>query len=136
MPAKNAVSAQIGAYVASKNPKLEPVVNKLRALVKRTLPETTESINAWGIPTFESNGPFAYFMVNKNHLTLGFVMGTSLADSAKLLEGTGKNLRHVKIRSVEDLQQQGLSELLLEASRLNASTPARSMGRKKTRPAD
>lgn len=78
-----------------------------------------ETVNPWGIPTFESNGPFCYFMVGKNHVTLGFLKGTSLKDPEKLLEGTGKNLRHVKVRSVKDLGRKGLVELIRSASRLN-----------------
>jgi hypothetical protein len=37
-------------------------------------------------------------MVGKNHVTFGFHYGTSLDDPERLLEGTGKNLRHVKLR--------------------------------------
>ena len=42
-----------------------------------------------------------YIIVGKNHVTLGFTRGTSLEDSAELLEGKGKNLRHVKVKEVE-----------------------------------
>jgi hypothetical protein len=57
-------------------------------------------------------------MVGKYHVTCGFHYGTSLRDSHKLLEGTGKNLRHVKLFAVEDLKQKGLRELLRQAARL------------------
>lgn len=112
-------ASQIDAYVRRKNPHLEDVAQSLRAVVKKLIPTSMETVNPWGIPTFESNGPFCYFMVGKNHVTLGFLRGTSLKDPEKLLEGTGKNLRHVKVGSVKDLGRKGLIELIRSASRLN-----------------
>jgi len=110
---------RIDLYVRRKNPDLEDVAQALRAVMKKQVPTSMETVNPWGIPTFESNGPFCYFMVGKNHVTLGFLRGTFLKDPEKLLEGTGKNLRHVKVRSVKDLGRKGLIELIRSASRLN-----------------
>jgi hypothetical protein len=73
-----------------------------------------------------------YFMTAKKHITFGFHRGTSLTDPHGLLEGTGKNLRHVKLRKMEDLRKEGLRELVEEAARLNRETPAQTMmGRRK-----
>jgi hypothetical protein len=66
-------------------------------------------------------------MVAKNHVTLGFHYGTSLKDPESLLEGTGKNIRHVKLRAVEDLQQKGLKNLLLAAANLKGKGPMKGM---------
>jgi len=85
----------IDKYVAQKRAELGDVAQALRRLMKKLVPGTTESVNPWKIPTFESNGPMCFFTVGKNHVTFGFLRGTSLPDPAKLLEGTGKNLRHV-----------------------------------------
>jgi hypothetical protein len=51
------------------------------------------------------------------HVNLGCFHGTALADPAGLLEGTGKSLRHVKIRSAVDLARPELLELLTAALR-------------------
>jgi len=119
---KEAIRA-IDDYVRHKNGKLESVANALRRLVKKTLPRSREAVNAWGIPTFNFNGPLCYMMQGKQHLTLGFMRGTSLADDAGLLEGTGKNLRHVKLKEIEQLCDANLRQLLLEAAALNERTP-------------
>jgi len=110
-------------YLRAKNLGLQEAANQLRALVKKTLPKAKESINPWHVPIFESNGPICYYMAGKNHITLGFIRGTSLQDAEGLLEGTGKNLRHVKIKSADDLKQKGLRELLKSAAALNAKEP-------------
>ncbi len=106
---------------------LQPVVAGLRALVKAAAPDVTEATNPWGVPTFEFSGPMCYFMVNKNHVTFGFYRGTSLDDPKGLLEGTGKNLRHVKVRKVEDLRREGLRELVEAAASLNRKDPQQGM---------
>jgi len=119
--------AQIDAYLRKKDPKLRQVVRGLRALVKEAVPDVSETVNPWGIPTFELNGPMCYFAVGKNHVTFGFLRGTSLHDPKGLLEGTGKNLRHVKVRKKENLSQGGLRRLVVAAARLNRESPSQWM---------
>jgi hypothetical protein len=46
-------------------------------------------------------------------VTLGIDHGVGLPDPAGLMEGAGKVHRHVKLRTVEDLEQPALRELLL-----------------------
>jgi hypothetical protein len=43
--------------------------------------------------------------------------GADLSDPDGLLEGTGKKLRHIKLRSLEDLQQPAVRTLLEAASK-------------------
>ena len=106
------------AFARHGNPQLGKIVRGLRSLVKKVVPGTAETVNAWGIPTFEKAQPFCFYMVGKHHVTFGFHYGTSLRDTQRLLEGTGKNLRHVKLIGLEDLRRKGLRELVREAARL------------------
>ncbi|MGB7847961.1 MAG: DUF1801 domain-containing protein [Candidatus Acidiferrum sp.] len=133
MKAIAAGSEWIDAYVEQKGTKLGDVAQGLRRLVKKTVEGTKESVNPWKIPTFESHGPMCFFMIGKNHITFGFLRGTSLPDPAKLLEGTGKNLRHVKLRSVDDLRKPALKKLIQAAARLNKKEPMEGLKRKKKR---
>lgn len=89
-------------------------------------------MNPWKIPTFESNGPMCFFILGKNHVTFGFLRGTTLEDPAGLLEGSGKNLRHVKLRGVEDLERPELLKLIREAVKLNKKEPTEGMRVKKS----
>lgn len=114
-----------------KQPALGEVAQALRRLMKNTVPGTSESVNAWKIPTFESNGPMCMFSIGKNHVTFNFLRGTSLPDPAKLLEGTGRNLRHVKLRTIEDLREPALKRLIQAAARLNKKEPMEGMKPKK-----
>lgn len=44
------------------------------------------------------DAPFAYVDSFSSHVNVGFFHGAWLADPARLLEGTGKRMRHVKLR--------------------------------------
>jgi hypothetical protein len=126
----NSAKKTNSTYVKDENPELRKVVRGLKSLVTTTVPGTRETMNAWGIPTFETKDPFCFYMVGKNHVTCGFHYGTSLEDPQGLLEGTGKNIRHVKLRSPEDLKKKGLKQLVQAAARLRGKPPMRGMSGK------
>ncbi|MBB5318777.1 DUF1801 domain-containing protein [Tunturibacter empetritectus] len=44
------------------------------------------------------DAPFGYVNVFASHVNVGFFHGAALADPARLLQGTGKFMRHVKLR--------------------------------------
>ena len=43
--------------------------------------------------------PFGYVNVFKSHVNVGFFQGAALPDPADLLQGSGKYMRHVKLRA-------------------------------------
>jgi hypothetical protein len=131
MSAGQQKKAKKSVYVRDDNPELRKVVRGLRSFVKETVPGTKETVNSWGIPTFEAKDPFCFYMVGRNHVTFGFHYGTSLEDPEGLLEGTGKNIRHVKLRTVEDLKRKGLKGLIWAAFRLKGKAPMRGMSGKR-----
>ena len=44
------------------------------------------------------NAPFGYVNVFTSHVNVGFFHGASLPDPARLLQGAGKFMRHVKLK--------------------------------------
>jgi hypothetical protein len=44
------------------------------------------------------DAPFGYVNVFTSHVNVGFFRGAALPDPARLLQGTGKLMRHVKLR--------------------------------------
>jgi hypothetical protein len=55
---------------------------------------------------------FAYVDVFKAHINVGFFRGAELADPEGLLEGTGKFMRHVKLRPERDVDAPALMQLI------------------------
>jgi hypothetical protein len=52
---------------------------------------------------------FAYVNVFRAHVNVGFFRGAEIADSDGLLEGTGKFMRHVKLRPDRDVDATALT---------------------------
>jgi hypothetical protein len=55
---------------------------------------------------------FAYVNAFKAHVNVGLFRGAELADPAGLLEGTGKYMRHVKLRPDGDIDATALIKLI------------------------
>ena len=60
---------------------------------------------------------FAYTSVHATHVNVGFYRGAELPDPAGLLQGTGKRMRHVKLRLAGDVDAAALRELIAAAYR-------------------
>jgi hypothetical protein len=63
------------------------------------------------------DAPFAYVNAFAAHVNVGFFHGAALDDPARLLEGTGKRMRHVKLRWGEDVNEPALRALIAAAYR-------------------
>ena len=61
--------------------------------------------------------PFGYVNVFKAHVNVGFFFGAELKDTTGLLEGSGKRMRHVKLRPGIELNSSALVALIDEAYR-------------------
>ena len=55
---------------------------------------------------------FAYVNAFKAHVDVGFFRGAEIADPEGLLEGTGKFMRHVKLRPGRDFNATALMKLV------------------------
>jgi len=55
---------------------------------------------------------FAYVNVFTSHVNVGFFQGSALSDPARLLQGTGKFMRHVKLRPGTATNAAALSKLI------------------------
>ena len=55
---------------------------------------------------------FAYVNAFKAHVNVGFFRGAELGDPNGLLEGTGKLMRHVKLRPERDVDAPALTKLI------------------------
>jgi len=55
---------------------------------------------------------FGYVNAFKAHVNVGFFRGAELADPEGLLQGTGKFMRHVKLRPGDDVDAPALTKLI------------------------
>ena len=62
-----------------------------------------------------TDAAFAYVGVFKAHVNVGFFRGADLHDPHQLLEGTGKNMRHVKLKPDQEVNEPALQALIQAA---------------------
>lgn len=94
---------------------------ELKKQVLKLHPQTIEVVRLGDKAASFGHGPkkmseaYCYIMPLKDRVNLGFYYGAGLDDPNQLLEGTGKKLRHVKVRSAEEAEDSAVVNLLMEA---------------------
>jgi hypothetical protein len=102
-------------------PSLRPVCESLRRLIADKHPTNMEvvwpalKIASYGVGPRKMTEHYAYMAVQGSHINLGFYDGASLNDPTGLLEGTGKKLRHIKIRELSTAESAPVAELLRQS---------------------
>jgi hypothetical protein len=64
-----------------------------------------------------ADAAFGYVDAFSAHVNVGFFFGAELEDPARLLEGAGKRMRHVKVHWGQEVDAMALSELITAAYR-------------------
>ncbi len=107
--------------VAGHDPKIEQIARGLRTLILRLDANAVEVVRlgdhaaSFGLGPKKMSEAYAYIMPKAAYVNLGFYNGAALVDPDGLIEGTGKRLRHVKVRSSEDVAQPALCRLITAA---------------------
>jgi hypothetical protein len=117
-PAPRNRGMTVDAYVVGMQDWRGDTVSALRQLIREAAPDAVESIK-WGQPVYEVNGPFAHIKAFKNHVNFGFWRGAELTDPKGILKGTGSRMRHVELRSPEDIDTATLQAMVRTAVEMN-----------------
>jgi hypothetical protein len=109
----------VDEFVASKVlPEFRPVVAAIRKVMKESAPGVSEVIS-YGIPTYGLKRPVAWINPSKTGITFGFRQGASFADKYRLLRGTGKHAKHVRMRTVGEVNGVALRYYIKQALTLD-----------------
>ena len=106
----------VQAIMDSFAPEWREVAEMLRALIKKTLPNVVETVKWGNITYLLDDKNLAWIIAYKDHLDFGFFKGAQLR--SKRLEGTGKGLRHMKVRAKEDIDEKEFARLVKDAAKL------------------
>ncbi len=123
------MSSDFKGILGDFSPKIGELATATRTLVFDVLPETVEviweqqKIAGLGTGPKKMTEHFAWIQPCKAHVNLGFNYGAELQDPDGLLEGTGKLFRHVKIKSVDDINRPALRKLLEQAVKHRVPPP-------------
>jgi hypothetical protein len=97
---------------------LRPIARRLREIVIDIHPEAVEVVRlgdkaaTYGLGPKKMSEGYVYILPYKSWVNLGFYQGALLDDPDGLLEGTGKKLRHIKMRRIEDTARPGVRQLI------------------------
>ena len=114
------MSQTVEQFLSTYPPDVQAIAEKARALIQEIVPDVQERVYeayktiGYGSGT-KMDAMFCYIAPLKDRINLGFYRGVVLKDEDKLLEGTGKLLRHVKVRSMADVEKPALRQLIVEA---------------------
>lgn len=120
-------------FLAAFPPEIRALADQLRQLIKQTIPHIVEAVYpGWKLIGYrEQDGKrsryFCFVAPFEDRVVLGFEYGVLMADVAGLLEGDGKQVRYVTLRSQANLRPHELSALIAEAAMV-AATRSRGSG--------
>ncbi len=102
---------------------VQEIAAEARVLVQEVLPDTVEQVDrpahllGYGRDRSYKRSICAVAL-HRRYVNLMFTQGVHLPDPDQLLEGTGKQARHVTLTSIEDVHRSGVRSLLEKAARL------------------
>jgi hypothetical protein len=99
------------------------ITRKLRRLIVAVCPDVTEIPRPseqhveYGIGPRRGSEVFGYLCPMAEYVRLGFFCGAALPDPKGVLEGEGKRLRHIKVRSLAEAERPEVRRLIEAAVR-------------------
>ena len=90
------------------------LIASLSRLVKKAAPEFTPTVK-WGQGCWTLAGaPKVYIHAEPDHVQFGFYAGATLKDPEKLLAGSGRHVRHVKVFTTTGLARDAMAALVAQ----------------------
>jgi len=105
------MNEQINQYIENATEQQKLIMQKIREILHEEVSGITENFK-WGRPVFSTSSDFAYFKTNKGYLTFGVFKFEKVSQHSQLLEGTGKDMRHVKLKSLDQMSEQIIREII------------------------
>ena len=95
-------------YIEKQKSPQKEVIQKLREIIIKNFPDTQEQMK-WGVPTYEGK---YYIVALKDHVNLGFSLEGLTQDEERLFEGSGKTMKHIKLYSLNDIDEERITSFL------------------------
>jgi len=100
---------QVEEYIEKQESPQKEILLKVREIFLKTLPNCEEK-KTWGVVVF-GNDKF-YIGSIKNRVHVGFAINGLDKEEIDLFDGSGKTMRHIKIHSLEDIDEKKLVKLI------------------------
>ena len=105
-------SPEVERWFLTQPPSLGDTAERWFERIRNCGPDVTELIHDGWPTACVVDAAFAYTAVYAAHVNLGFHRGAELPDPAGLLEGSGKRMRHVKLKPGDEVDGNALNALI------------------------
>lgn len=102
----------IDAWIRKHPPALAAIAHQWFAAMRACGDEVRELMHDGCPVACLGDAPFGYVNVFTSHVNIGFYLGAFLPDPARLLQGSGKRMRHVKLRPDTPANTAALASLI------------------------
>jgi hypothetical protein len=111
---KPAKAASFEELILRYPPVTQAIALRLREIVFEVLPKAEEKVypSGWSVAMYKDVGNVCGISPMKDRCNFILWQGVHLPDPGGLLEGTGKNMRHVKVASPDDLPVSRIKALI------------------------
>jgi hypothetical protein len=97
LPQATRHDAAIDAWLHAQVPDLGVIAHEWFSVLRACGDDVCETMHDGAPTACAGDAAFAYVAVHKAHVNLGFFYGALLSDPARVLQGTGLRMRHVKL---------------------------------------
>ena len=106
---------KVDEYIKKQKSPQKEICQRLRNIILKTIPEINEEMRV-GVPCYGHTkedicGKY-YIAALKDHVNLGFSLKGLSKKEQELFEGTGKTMKHIKVYSLKDIDEQKIINLL------------------------
>jgi len=102
----------VAEHIKRFSPEIQRLIREVRTVVKKVAPKAEEkAYRGWPIRIRTEHGLVAIMGFDDN-VNVNMGKGARLKDPKKLLEGTGRSIRHVKVRTAADAKSPHLRALI------------------------
>jgi hypothetical protein len=99
---------KVTEYIEKQKSSHKEICQKLREIILNTFPDIIEEMK-YGVPYY---GNKYYIVALKTHVNLGFSIIGLTKDEIALFEGNGKITRHIKIKTLKEIDEREIIKLL------------------------
>jgi hypothetical protein len=96
---------------------MQEIANELRRVVLAFTSVLKEDVK-WNVPTYCAKKNVCSIMVHKNHVNFQLFQGAHIKD-AQNLEGSGKDMRHLKFTAMDEVAKVDVEKFLKQALELD-----------------
>jgi hypothetical protein len=107
--------AQVSEYIAGFASPQKEIGDALRNLILRAFPDMREAYKWKYAAYYDGKKRICLFGGFKGHVGLELFYGSHLDDPKAVLEGEGKHTRHIKYRSVDEIDAEYLTGLIRQS---------------------